>query len=440
MIADGPESASLNERLARFALVRSLWGATILIFERYYYVSLYTDTPRLKLYINISPSNLATPIRRSTIQHLGKMWHASIIGKALVALIALILLAIVLQLLAVMLSIWRIVGVPIALLLAFVFYKSARVRDGLYSRAQWLRGVPGFRSGDPQRMAVAMLVFLLPASIVWTFSMFTSPREASKASQVVPTAQALAQGVLSTTPQVNSQPTISPAQLTNMPKPTDMAMPPTATLIQPFATSVPPTATMDQVAQTKTTASNTLLAQAVASVTAAAAFTSTPRPTNTSLPPTFTVAPPTKQPAPTFTQVVAQAPVPTKSPVPPPTNTVVPAQTVAPAQPPPPQGANVKCNQQGTTQICAWISDPTPTQNTRVTVFARLLVNGAGQSGQAMQAIWNYKSSTPDCSGVTGGDGQASCTRDISRATVGYQVDVDVSIGSFKVTTWFTPR
>jgi hypothetical protein len=103
-------------------------------------------------------------------------------------------------------------------------------------------------------------------------------------------------------------------------------------------------------------------------------------------------------------------------------------------------GTNVQCNQVGAAQICASVSNGSPTRNSNVTVYGRLLVNGVGQGSQGMTATWHYKSSTPTCTATTGADGQASCSRSIESATVGYQVNVNVQIGEYSAQTRFTPQ
>jgi beta-lactamase superfamily II metal-dependent hydrolase len=110
------------------------------------------------------------------------------------------------------------------------------------------------------------------------------------------------------------------------------------------------------------------------------------------------------------------------------------------ASPPAPMpGYNVQCSQSASVQICASVSDPNPVQNESVTVYGRLRVNGVGQAGQTMNAVWHYKSSTPSCSGMTGSDGVGSCSRQIGLASIGYTVTVNVSISGYAVNTSFTP-
>jgi hypothetical protein len=111
------------------------------------------------------------------------------------------------------------------------------------------------------------------------------------------------------------------------------------------------------------------------------------------------------------------------------------------APPAPMLGYNVRCVQNGNAQMCVSVSAPTPGQNTSVTVYGRLLVNGAGQAGLPMSSTWKYKSTTPTCnSGITGADGVASCSRQIGAATLGYTVNITASIGGYTASTSFTPQ
>jgi hypothetical protein len=102
-------------------------------------------------------------------------------------------------------------------------------------------------------------------------------------------------------------------------------------------------------------------------------------------------------------------------------------------------GVNVVCNQIANAQICASVSNGTPAQNSNVTVYGRLLIDGVGQPGQVMNTTWHYKTTTFTCSGTTGANGLAQCTRSIGRASLGFQVNIDVQIGGYTATTWFTP-
>lgn len=135
-----------------------------------------------------------------------------------------------------------------------------------------------------------------------------------------------------------------------------------------------------------------------------------------------------RQSTPTISPTPTASPTPTRTPTPTATPTIEP-----------PIGNNVRCRLDLDTQICAWVSAGNPPQNSTVTVYGRLLVNSIGQANQPMATTWHYKTTTADCSGTTGANGIAQCSRDIGRATIGYQVNIDVTINNHTITTWFTP-
>jgi len=128
-----------------------------------------------------------------------------------------------------------------------------------------------------------------------------------------------------------------------------------------------------------------------------------------------------------------------------PTPEPTPAPTQEPTQEPtqPPgsmPGQNLQCNTSGNVEICASVSNANPSQYSYVTVYGQLVIGGAPQSGKPMYTTWNYKTTTSYCNeGVTGSGGVASCQRYISGASVGYQVNINVSIDGYSVTTSFTP-
>ena len=103
-------------------------------------------------------------------------------------------------------------------------------------------------------------------------------------------------------------------------------------------------------------------------------------------------------------------------------------------------GENVVCEQIGNVQLCGSVSNATPPQYSTVTVYGRYLVNGEGQAGHAMIATWHYRTTSPSCEGLTNPDGMAQCSRSIGRASLDYQVNVDIEIDGYEVTTWFTPE
>ncbi len=126
------------------------------------------------------------------------------------------------------------------------------------------------------------------------------------------------------------------------------------------------------------------------------------------------------------------------SPVPmPPSASPSPAPPVPSPSPSPSPVANY--------QVSATVSDTSPTRNTRVTVTGRLTNNGQGVAGATMATTWHYKTTSPGCTGgPSGADGTMSCTRDISTASKGYTVVIDVQITyqgqTFTTSTSFTPR
>ncbi|MCZ7568847.1 MAG: hypothetical protein M5U01_09700 [Ardenticatenaceae bacterium] len=194
----------------------------------------------------------------------------------------------------------------------------------------------------------------------------------------------------------------------------------------------------------------TATAPSTSTATSSATATSTPTPPPTRTPTGTATETPTRV-APTrsylpilFKPWATPTRLPTFTPEPtatwPPTWTPEPQVTPTTTPVPPPSGDNVVCRQDGAAQLCAWVSDGAPRQYSNLTVYGRLLVNGAGQYGQPMNTTWHYRTTTSACSGTTGSSGIASCTRGISRATLGYRVDIDVSIGGYQATTWFVPR
>lgn len=166
--------------------------------------------------------------------------------------------------------------------------------------------------------------------------------------------------------------------------------------------------------------------------------TSTPPPTATATR-TFTPSPtatskPTNTPKPTATPKPTNTPRPTPTPVPTAASTALPT----------PNAANVNCRSYANAQICAWVSNSSPTQNSNVTTYGRLIVNGSPVSQAPMYTTWHYKSypSFENC--VTNRNGIGECTRKIGRATIGYEVRVDVRIDhagtQYETHTSFTPQ
>ncbi len=94
--------------------------------------------------------------------------------------------------------------------------------------------------------------------------------------------------------------------------------------------------------------------------------------------------------------------------------------------------------------VTAWVSDAKPSQNSRVTVSARFTTNGQPKLGVPMTSTWHYKSKSSTCTGETGADGVAYCTRNIGGATIGYTVTIMVSLvwngQTYIGSTSFTPE
>ncbi len=138
---------------------------------------------------------------------------------------------------------------------------------------------------------------------------------------------------------------------------------------------------------------------------------------------------------------VGASPQPTPAPSASPSPAPAPSVSPLPAPPPAPVPSPVADN----FQVTSSVSNTSPTQNSRVTVTARLTNNGQGVAGATLNTTWHYKTTTPGCTGSpSGGDGTMSCTRDISTAGKGYTVVIDVVVSyqgrTFATSTSFTPR
>lgn len=109
-----------------------------------------------------------------------------------------------------------------------------------------------------------------------------------------------------------------------------------------------------------------------------------------------------------------------------------------------PTPVNKVCEQNGPVVICAWVSNGSPTRRTEVTVFGEFRVNGIGEQGLTMRTRWHYASIISTCEGVTDAAGLAACTRNIGGATVGRQVDIEVSMvyqgSNHTAITFFVPQ
>jgi hypothetical protein len=138
---------------------------------------------------------------------------------------------------------------------------------------------------------------------------------------------------------------------------------------------------------------------------------------------------------------IARPALPTSTPTATPTQT----PTATPTTPAPPTGDNVHCEDYaGSVQVCAWVSNGSPSQYSTVTVSGRLMSAGVPIAGAPMHTVWHYMSSTATEDCVTGSDGIGRCSRNISRATKGYKVTVNVTItyqsSTYSTYTSFTPQ
>lgn len=152
--------------------------------------------------------------------------------------------------------------------------------------------------------------------------------------------------------------------------------------------------------------------------------TSTPTSTSTPAQPPTPTQTPTSAPTPTATDTTVVTATPTDTAL-----ATATATNTAPAE-------NV--------QVSASVSNEYPSDNSTETVYGTLTANGQGVAGVTMNTTWYYKSTTVGCSGMTDASGSASCSRDISTATKGYTVLVEVSFAyngqTYTTSTSFTPE
>lgn len=99
----------------------------------------------------------------------------------------------------------------------------------------------------------------------------------------------------------------------------------------------------------------------------------------------------------------------------------------------------------GSNIIQACVPNGSPPKDSTVTLYARLINNGAPIAGAQLNAIWNFESATVTCKGATGNDGIASCSLDLTgKVTSGKAVKIDVSLTyngqTNKVSVSFTPQ
>ena len=145
-------------------------------------------------------------------------------------------------------------------------------------------------------------------------------------------------------------------------------------------------------------------------------------------------------PAPVATSgSVISTPSPTVAPQPTSPPTIAPQPTSPPTVTPQPTSPPV-----ADCVATASVNDETPAQRQHVYVYGTLLCNGQPIAGAKMYVVWNYKSTTQTCEGVTDASGTAVCERSIGRAAKGYYVRLDITIThnnqSYYATTGFTPQ
>jgi len=202
------------------------------------------------------------------MQRITQLWKSGTRGKLLIGCGGLLVLAFIF---ALTIAIWAYLGIPVALILALAFYKSSTFRNGAYSRLPWLRRIPGFGAGNPQHMAIATLVYIVPVSLVLLAAM-VSGQQKPPSPAAIPTPTRI----------VSISPTPAPLIATATPKPTEV----------PAATSTPKP-TEVPVATSTPKPTEVPVATSTPKPTEVPVATSTPKPTNTPKP--------TEQPKPTNT-------------------------------------------------------------------------------------------------------------------------------------------
>jgi hypothetical protein len=93
--------------------------------------------------------------------------------------------------------------------------------------------------------------------------------------------------------------------------------------------------------------------------------------------------------------------------------------------------------------VQAWVTNPAPAQNSIETLCVRLITGDEPVSGATATGVAHYKSKDTSLGlALTGSDAVAQIDFDISRATIGYTVFIDVTVGGQTVrhTTSFTPQ
>ncbi len=99
----------------------------------------------------------------------------------------------------------------------------------------------------------------------------------------------------------------------------------------------------------------------------------------------------------------------------------------------------------GGNTIQACVPNGKPPKDSTVTLYARQIINGQPIAGAQLSSIWHFGSASPGCTGVTGNDGIASCSLDLTgKATSGRAVKIDVTLTyngqTNEVTVSFIPQ
>jgi ribosomal protein S27AE len=107
------------------------------------------------------------------LQRAVQLWKSGIGGKVLIGFSSLLGLVFIYVFGTVAVKVWSYLGILLTLILVICFYKSHSFRRGAYNLLPWLERIPGFRARDPRRIAIATSLYLLPISLLLTFSTIT---------------------------------------------------------------------------------------------------------------------------------------------------------------------------------------------------------------------------------------------------------------------------
>jgi hypothetical protein len=121
-----------------------------------------------------------------------------------------------------------------------------------------------------------------------------------------------------------------------------------------------------------------------------------------------------------------------------------PAEAPTPDTVPPPEGACGQTAPPAAEGLQAWMTNPTPPQNSTITLCVWLIVGGDGAHLASTTALVRYKTSERTLGPVsTRNNGSAALPFSIGRATIGYTVLVDVVVEAegqrYTAQTSFTP-